>query len=108
MHDKYPHEKPQEQGLHMCPDCTSELVQPMAWAEAEGHRWELHLECPNCRWEEEGIYDREQVDALEEKLDDGLAAILGDLQRLTQANMAADIERFMGALMADQILPEDF
>ena|SRR5437763_5211053 len=102
------HDKPAPAGLHVCPACSSELVQPVSWAEATGHRWELMLECPNCGWAEEGVYDREQVDQLEEKLDDGLAEMLGDLQRLAQANFAEAIERFTSALHADQILPEDF
>src|ERR1700694_5527532 len=84
-------EKPPPSGLHVCPTCSSELVQPVSWAEAEGQRWELTLACPNCGWLEEGVYERDQVDRLEEQLDDGLAEMLGDLQRLAQANMADDI-----------------
>ena len=95
-------------GLHICPACDSELVQPVCWSETEDHRWELTLECPNCGWLEDGIYQREQIDRLEEKLDDGLAEMLADLKRLTQANMAEEIDRFMSALNADFILPEDF
>jgi hypothetical protein len=95
-------------GLHVCPQCRSELVQPVNWSEAPENRWELTIECPNCWWHEEGLYDREQVDRLEEKLDDGLAEMLGDLQRLTQANMAEEIDRFADALVKDYILPEDF
>ena len=34
--------------------------------------------------------------------------MLADLKRLTQANMAEEIDRFIGALNADLILPEDF
>jgi hypothetical protein len=105
FHDR---EKPTPSGLHVCPACASELVQPVSWAEAEGQRWELTLECPNCSWFEEGVYERDQVDLLEEKLDDGLAEMLGDLQRLAQANMAEDVDRFVAALHADLILPEDF
>ena len=45
---------------------------------------------------------------LEDQLDEGLADMLRDLQRLTQANMADQIERFVAALHADLILPEDF
>jgi DNA replicative helicase MCM subunit Mcm2 (Cdc46/Mcm family) len=96
------------QGLHVCPECKSELVQPIAWSEAAEDRWELTLSCPNCQWSTEGIYDEEQVHALEERLDQGLADMLRDLQRLTQANMADQIERFAQALHADHILPEDF
>ena len=85
-----------------------DLVQPVAWSEAAGECWELVLSCPNCWWEDEGIFTQEQVETLEEQLDDGLADMLDDLQRLTQANMADQIDRFITALNGDQILPEDF
>ena len=38
----------------------------------------------------------------------GLADMLDDLQRLAQANMADQVDRFVAALNEDQILPEDF
>jgi hypothetical protein len=69
---------------------------------------ELTLHCPNCDWVSHGIHDELQVAMLEDRLDDGLVAILGDLRRLTAANMAEEIERFAAALAHDQILPEDF
>lgn len=97
-----------DSGLHICPECDSELVQPVDWAEAPNGLWELMLQCPNCFWLEEGLYGQDQVDALEERLDDGLTEMLSDLRRLTQANMSEEIERFAAALNADLILPEDF
>ena len=54
------------------------------------------------------MFDQDDVAALEERLDEGIEAIIEDLQRLTQANMADQIERFVAALEADLILPEDF
>ena len=99
---------PPSPGLHLCPSCSSDLVQPVAWSEADGERWELVLSCPNCWWEDEGVYTQEQVEALEEHLDDGLADMLDDLQRLAQANMADQVDRFITALHGDHILPEDF
>lgn len=95
-------------GLHTCPDCSSELVQPVDWSEAPDERWALVLSCPNCNWETEGLYSQDEVRALEDRLDEGLADMLRDLQRLTQANMADQLDRFVAALHADQILPEDF
>jgi hypothetical protein len=95
-------------GLHVCPECRSELVQPIAWAEAGASKWELTLRCPNCLWIDEGVYDQADVERFEETLDEGLAAILRDLQRLTHANMADQVDRFVAALDADLILPEDF
>lgn len=95
-------------GLHICPSCDSDLVQPVAWFETPDARWELTLSCPNCWWSGDGVYDREQVQEFEDELDEGLADMLRDLKRLAQANMTDQIERFVAALNADQILPEDF
>ena len=94
--------------LHVCPECGSDLVQPVAWCEETDSRWQLTLECPNCTWFEHGIYDRAAIEKLEDRLDEGLCEMIADLHRLTQANMADDIEWFVSALQADLILPEDF
>jgi hypothetical protein len=101
-------EAPEQVGLHVCPECSSSLVQPIDWAEAPQGLWELVLQCPNCFWLDEGVFDQSQVDEFEEHLDDGLTEMLSDLRRLTQANMSEDIERFAAALQANLILPEDF
>ncbi len=95
-------------GLHVCPQCSCELVQPVSWSEASQGQWELVLSCPNCWWTADGTYPDKEVHALEDQLDKGLEDMLEDLQRLTQANMADQAERFATALQADQILPEDF
>jgi ribosomal protein S27E len=95
-------------GIHICPSCGSELVQPVDWGESSDDRWELTLHCPNCDWTTQGVYDHEQVMALEEELDEGISAILRDLKRLSNANIADEIDRFVAALAVDLILPEDF
>ena len=94
--------------LHICPECNSELVQPIDWTEAPDGHWNLILHCPNCDWSTEGRYTQHQVRELEDRLDEGLADMLRDLQRLAQANMADQVDRFVVALHADQVLPEDF
>jgi hypothetical protein len=95
-------------GLHICPECDSQLVQPIDWSEAPQGFWELVLSCPNCDWSDEGVFDQDQVDALEETLDEGLTEMLSDLRCLTQSNMNEEIARFAAALHADLVLPEDF
>jgi len=94
--------------LHICPRCESDLVEPLSWFETSDHNWELLLDCPNCGWSEAGVFSRDQVERLEDHLDDALAGMLADLKRLTQENLAAEIERFAAALDAGLILPEDF
>ncbi|MDQ6836457.1 MAG: hypothetical protein M3016_09760 [Actinomycetota bacterium] len=105
---RYSSEDAAKRGLHVCPQCSSQLVQPVQWGETGGGFWELVLHCPNCDWLIEGIFDQSQLDEFEEYLDDGLAHMLADLRRLTQANMAEEIDRFSVALHSDLILPEDF
>ncbi len=95
-------------GLHMCPKCASELVQPVEWGACTAGCWEMTLQCPNCQWATDGFFSRDQVDQFEERLDDGLGDLLADLRRLTEANMADEIDHFVSALERDLILPEDF
>jgi hypothetical protein len=95
-------------GLDTCRHCDSRLVQPVQWAERPGGSWVLVLWCPNCFWQRAGVFDQDQVDALEASLDEGLADMLADLRRLTQATMSDEIDRFSAALHDDLILPEDF
>lgn len=101
-------QEPTRRALHLCPECQSDLVQPVIWNEAVDDRWELTLKCPNCWWTTEGVFSHEEVHELEDVLDDGLTELLGDLRRLAHANMAEHIERFITALDLDLILPEDF
>lgn len=94
--------------LHVCPECESDLVQPQGWSELGSDRWELSLRCPNCEWTGDGIYDHVAVELLEDAFDDGMTAVLADLKRLAHANMEDEVDRFVRALNADLILPEDF
>ncbi len=99
---------PTQRPLHLCQNCESDLVNAQAWTELDSGKWELSLECPNCWWQLKGVFERQQVHELEDRLDDGFAALLKDLKRLAHANMVEHIDRFVTALHADQILPEDF
>jgi hypothetical protein len=99
---------PVKDDLHVCPDCTSQLVFPTSWEEAGEEAWALFLRCPNCEWAGEGVYAQDAVERLDEELDRGTQALVRDLKGLIKANMEEEIERFVGALDAGHILPEDF
>jgi len=94
--------------LHVCPRCDSELVYPVDWAPALRDAWSVELRCPDCEWSANGVYTQEVVDRFDNELDRGTEQLLGDLQLLTRANMEDQVERFIAALHADRILPEDF
>jgi hypothetical protein len=94
--------------LHICGHCSAPLVQPLSWSETDDEQWELVLVCPNCEWTTSGVYSQTEVEELEDHLEEGLSEMLADLQRLAQANMSDEIDRFVAALEADVVLPEDF
>ena len=94
--------------LHVCPSCEQQLVYPMEWEEAGATHWEVALRCPNCEWESTGRFAQETVDRFDEELDRGTEALVRDLKRLTRANMEDEVDRFVRALNAGAILPEDF
>ena len=81
---------------------------PVEWEEASPTHWEVLLRCPNCEWSDLGVFDQVTVDRFDDELDQGTEALMRDFKRLTQANMEDEIERFVSALGADAILPEDF
>jgi hypothetical protein len=96
------------QDLHICVECSSELVYPVQWEESGPVNWNVLLHCPNCDIYREGIFTQETVEGFDEELDRGADALARDYKRLMRANMAEEIERFVGALSSDAILPEDF
>jgi hypothetical protein len=99
---------PARSNLHVCPDCERELVYPVEWEEASPTHWEVLLRCPNCEWAELGVFDQPTVDRFDEQLDLGTETLIRDLKRLQQANMEDEMDRFVRALDAGAILPEDF
>lgn len=97
-----------ERDLHVCPECTSDLVYPVAWEEADEAHWSISLRCPNCEWDADGVFPQGQCDRFDDELERGTDALTRDYKRLMTANLADEIERFAHALEAGAILPEDF
>jgi hypothetical protein len=96
------------QDLHVCFDCSSELVHPVEWEEAGPSHWRVLLECPNCHILRDGVFSQETVECFDEELDRGADALARDYKRLMRANLSEEIDRFVEALNADYVLPEDF
>ena len=96
------------QDLHVCIECSSELVYPVSWEEAGLENWSVLLHCPNCEVYREGVFTQDTVEAFDEELDRGGDALARDYRRLLRANMEEELTRFTRALGADALLPEDF
>jgi hypothetical protein len=94
--------------LHVCFHCSGELVYPLDWSEEGTRHWRIVLRCPECESRREGVFDQAAVERLDDELDRGSSALLGDLRRMTHANMSEEVEFFVRALNADLITPADF
>jgi hypothetical protein len=96
------------QELQACVECDCQLVYPVQWEESGPENWSVLLHCPNCDVYREGVFAQDTVECFDEELDRGADALARDYKRLMRANMAEEIDRFVGALASDAILPEDF
>jgi len=95
--------------LHVCPECSSKLVQPVAWEQvASGTEWRLWRRCPECEWNGDDVHREASIDDYDEQLDFGTRELADELRALEQSNMEEAVDSFIGALQADLILPEDF
>jgi hypothetical protein len=94
--------------LHICFHCGGELAFPLDWSEEGPRHWRILLRCPECESRREGVFEQAAVERLDDELDRGSSALLGDLRRMTHANMSEEIEFFVRALDADLITPGDF
>lgn len=94
--------------LHHCPNCSSDLVQPVEWEPVSDDAWAVLLRCPECEVFQAGVFSQAEVDTYDEELDRGEALLRVAYMQLATENMATEIDAFAGALHAGAILPEDF
>jgi hypothetical protein len=94
--------------LHVCFHCAGEFAYPLDWCEEGLRNWRIVLRCPDCESRREGVFEQAAVELLDDELDRAASALLGDLRRMTHANMSEEVEFFIRALQADLIVPSDF
>jgi hypothetical protein len=94
--------------LHVCAQCSSDLVYPVEWEEAGSTHWRVELRCPNCEWTGTGVHEQSVVERFDAELDRGTENLIEDLHSVSRANMEEDVERFTKALNDGHILPSDF
>lgn len=95
-------------GLLVCGGCGSTLVHPEDCEEHGRDHWYIELKCADCGGREWARFDVEMLDQLDRELARAEAEIEADLARLTRADMADYVARFVAALDAGAIEPADF
>jgi hypothetical protein len=94
-----------------CPVCSSDLVEPVYWAQLDVGHWRLDLRCPECEATRTATFDAAAVHAyniLLYEAADAVALQARTLQAEWAAERADDGKRFVEALRAGDILPIDF
>lgn len=94
--------------LDVCPTCAEHRVFPVHWEPAGPGHWAVMRRCPDCRWQGCGRHAQPELAAFDEALDRGTSAMVQALRALVAEHMAEDVARFLDALQADHVLPEDF
>ncbi|MEQ8833718.1 MAG: hypothetical protein RIB67_04655 [Miltoncostaeaceae bacterium] len=94
--------------LWMCPGCGSDLVHPRTMHDDGDGAWAIERWCPACDWEDEGVFDQEQVEHFHDALDEGTEELLTALHTMARLNMEDDVERLVHALRRGLIQPMDF
>ena len=94
--------------LLVCGTCRSRLMYPADCEEHGSDHWYIELQCADCGGHEWARFDVDMLDLLDRELEQAEAEIEADLACLTRANMADYVTRFVSALGADAIEPEDF
>ncbi len=94
--------------MHVCEQCSSDLVYPVAWEERTEDSWYVERRCPNCEWRHEGEFHQSEVEIFDDVLNEGTESLLTKLREFARSNMEEDVERLISALEADLIEPMDF
>jgi hypothetical protein len=91
-----------------CASCGSDLVFPIDWENTSETTWLVALHCPECGTEYEEALDRWRIERFVTQLHTQKRALAKELARFTTSSFALEAERFVAALQAGHIQPEDF
>jgi hypothetical protein len=95
--------------LRQCPRCRERFVAPRAIvASYDDGRHVVDLACANCGWHAVECHATARLEALDDALEHYTAQIEASAEVLARALEIDRMERFVRALHAGHILPEDF
>ena len=94
--------------LRICHKCDCRLCFESAAEVLTPSTWLVALECPNCWHLVCRVFDDDEIEEFERRMDLGIDLIVRVLDILSEANMTDDVARAIAALRAGAIEPMDF
>jgi DNA-directed RNA polymerase subunit M/transcription elongation factor TFIIS len=90
--------EPEETGLHTCPKCHSDSVQPIESQRDEAdkdHPWTIYLECQNGDYQALGRFTDKQVYDLEEHIENQVEELECYLGAVSTTELHYDLDTFL-------------
>jgi hypothetical protein len=95
--------------LHVCTDCHEPFVVPVSVLDViDGDRCVVELHCANCHETRIGVHDDAALMDLDRRLEATTAAMHNAIEVFEALDEWERAERFIDALQAGHILPDDF
>ena len=91
-----------------CASCGSDLVFPVDWENTLENTWLVVLRCPECDAEYEEALERWRIERFVTQLHTQKRALAKELARFITSSFVLEAKRFVAALNAGHIQPEDF
>jgi hypothetical protein len=92
----------------LCGACGSDLVFPLEWDNDSRTTWQVTLRCPECGATSAEHMECWRVERLVAQLHGQKRALARELARFVVSAFVVEAERFVAALKAGHIQPEDF
>ena len=109
LHGSLPSELPARRGPHMCRVCLRPFLVPLSIVPLVSQDgYVVELECTNCEDATVALMHEDQMEDLDRELDRQTGRIRHALAELRMADDLEQVDRFVEALHAGHILPEDF
>ena len=94
--------------LQVCRACGADFVHPVAWTESGPEDWWLVLHCGGCDGWVDVVASNRVVAEYDRTLDQDMADITAEADRLEREWLAADAENFKAALRHYLLTADDF
>ena len=95
--------------LQVCTDCHEPFVAPTAILDViDDDRCVVELRCANCHGVRVAVQHDDALAELDRRIEEDLAALMSAVEVFEALDEWERAERFIEALHADHVLPEDF
>jgi hypothetical protein len=95
--------------LSVCSVCARDFIVPVSVVDLiDDDRCVVELQCTNCGVASLGVHDDHELMELDRRLDAAQALMHEAIEVLELSDDLDRVDRFVRALRADHILPEDF